>query len=182
MAPWASFAPTWRLEYRGTLTRDELAQALAWTVARYPWCAARVEGGAWVVPDAPSLEPEVLDLRGVAEAERAARERALADRFLDLATQAPLRVTWVRRADDAGVLVFQQQHALADGRAFLAMLGDFVRCLDVAGSARAAATPLPSASSSAAASPRCSPSAASRGSGPSCAGRRTRWPSSSARR
>lgn len=142
-APWASFAPTWRLEYRGPLERAPLEQALAWLVARYPSCAARVvalDGTfetartlAWDVPDAPTPPRlETLDVQGLPPDEARRGEEALADRFLDLEHEAPLVVTWVRRAPDAGVLVFQQHHALADGRAFLGLLGDFVRALDAA--------------------------------------------------
>jgi hypothetical protein len=133
-APWASFAPVWRLEYRGALTEEQLVRSLGWVLARYPWCAARVEKeSAWVLPESidPRSQFSVLDLRGAADPER---EAALADRFLALEREAPFTLTWVRRADDAGVLVFQQHHSLADGRAFLALVSDFVRCLDATAS------------------------------------------------
>ena len=136
-APWASFAPLWRLEYRGALTQEQLLRALGFVLARYPWCAARVQNEAWVLqPQADAgSQLTVLDLRSGLDP---AREAVLADRFLDLEREAPLALTWVRRSDDNGALVFQQHHALADGRAFLALLADFVRCLD------ATASPLPS--------------------------------------
>src|SRR6267142_2517035 len=84
LAPWSSFAPTWRLEYRGTLGEAELVQALQWLLERYPWCAARVASLAWVLPerlDARALLKSV-DARGQSEAERVALEQAEADRFL----------------------------------------------------------------------------------------------------
>ncbi len=137
-APWASFAPVWRLEYRGVVTQQQLVRALGWVLARYPWGAARVAGEAWVLQETIDAEAQfsVVDLRGGPDPQR---EAALADRFLALETQPPLTLTWVRRADDAGVLVFQQHHALADGRAFLGLIADFVRCLDET------ASPLPGA-------------------------------------
>jgi len=135
-APWASFAPVWRLEYRGSLTEEQLLRALGWVLARYPWCAARVAHEAWVLPE--QLEPHrqlsVLDLRAGPDP---SAEAALADRFLALETEPPFHLTWVRRSEDTGALVFQQHHALADGRAFLALIWDFVRCLD------ATSSPLP---------------------------------------
>ncbi len=135
-APWASFAPVWRLEYRGQLTQAQLVRALGWVLARYPWCAARVVDEAWVLSEHvdASSQFSVLDLRGAPDP---AREAALADRFLELSSEAPMNLTWIRRSDDEGVLVFQQHHSLADGRAFLGLVSDFVRCLD------APSSPLP---------------------------------------
>jgi len=131
-APWASFAPVWRLEYRGTLTQPQLVRALGFVLARYPWAAARVQNEAWVLPEAIDAQAQFSAIDADAE-----KETALADRFLELSTEAPLHLTWVRRGDDAGVLVFQQHHSLADGRAFLALVDDFVKCLD------AESSPLP---------------------------------------
>ncbi len=133
-APWASFAPTWRLRCNGPLDEATLARALAWLVARYPWCGARVEGPEWVVRAGPTFQPAVavVDLRGLSPEAQDAREAALASRCLDPACEPPLRLTWVRRADEEATLAFQQHHALADGRAFLGLLGDFVACLAAA--------------------------------------------------
>lgn len=125
-APWASFAPVWRLEYRGTLTESQLVRALGFVLARYPWAAARVIDEAWVLP-------QTIDARAqfsVVDADPG----NLADRFLELSAEPPLHLTWVR----GSALVFQQHHSLADGRAFLALLADFVKCLD------AESSPLPS--------------------------------------
>jgi hypothetical protein len=128
-APWASFAPVWRLEYRGVLSEEQLVRALGWVLARYPWGSARVLDEAWVLAEKidASRQFSVLDLRGAPDLQK---EAALADRFLALETEAPLALTWIRRTDAAGVLVFQQHHSLADGRAFLGLVADFVRCLD----------------------------------------------------
>ncbi len=129
LAPWASFAPVWRLEYRGDVSEEQLLRALEWVLARYPWCSARAVNEAWVLSGDvdPRCQFKVLDLRGTADP---AREAALADRFLALECEPPFNLTWIRRSDDSGVLAFQQHHSLADGRAFLALLWDFVRCLD----------------------------------------------------
>lgn len=148
-APWATFAPTWRLEYRGPLERAALERGLAWALARFPWCAARVvaldgpfaraRDFAWELPDAPAAPPlELLDVAALPPEEARRAEEALASRFIDLEHEAALRCTWVRRGPAAGALVFQQHHALADGRAFLGFLGDLVRALDAA--ARGATT------------------------------------------
>ncbi len=142
-APWASFAPLWRLEYTGPLELEPLRRALGWVLERYPSCAARVvalDGPferarrfAWEVPDGVS-EPvvEVLDVSGLSPEEAARREQALADRFLDLEREPPFLCTWVKRSDTSGVLALQQHHSLADGRAFLGLVGDLMRALDAA--------------------------------------------------
>ncbi|MFT3837587.1 MAG: hypothetical protein QM723_11380 [Myxococcaceae bacterium] len=127
-APWASFAPVWRLEYRGPLTREQLERALAWTLARYPSCHARVvalDGDfekarrfAWEIPD-PLPAPALV----VAE-----NDSGLFDRFIDLQREAPFLCTWVPSAT-GGTIALQQHHSLADGRAFLALISDLVRCL-----------------------------------------------------
>ena len=158
-APWASGAPTWRLLVRGALDEASLRAATAWVLARYPLCASRVvsDGGslergrcfAWALDDAPDVDAAfgVEDLREVGAPARAAVEQRLADRFLDLAAGYPLRVTWVRLPPDGAVersaLYVQQHHALADGRAFLELLRDFVAALDGARRGVPATRPAP---------------------------------------
>lgn len=134
-APWASFAPVWRLEYRGTASEEQVVRALGFVLARYRWGAARVRAEeAWVVPDQVNARAQFTRL----DAPTPAQEAALADRFLALDREAPLHLTWVRRSDADGAFVFQQHHALADGRAFMALVTDFLKCLD------AETSPLPS--------------------------------------
>ena len=65
-APWATFAPTWRLEYRGALDEAQLSLALSRVVARYPWCAARMKDLHWVEGAPPVVQ--WLDLRGAPDA------------------------------------------------------------------------------------------------------------------
>lgn len=133
-APWASFAPVWRLEYQGEVSEEQLVRALGFVLERYRWAAARVvREAAWVLPETIDARRQFFRL----DAPTPDAEAALADRFLALDQQAPLTLTWVRRTDSEGALVFQQHHSLADGRAFLALVTDFLKCLD------APASPLP---------------------------------------
>jgi hypothetical protein len=152
-APWASFAPTWRLTVRGQLSEGVLSQAVGRLVARYPVLASKavpVDGTlesarrlAWELDEAPDFSRlfEVLDLRTATPEARATTEQLLVDRFIDLGHDYPFRLTWVRRSDDEGALFLQQQHALADGRAFLELIRELVQLLDAA--ARGAAMPPP---------------------------------------
>lgn len=141
-APWASNAPTWRLEVQGALEAGAVRTAVAWLLLRYPLLRSRVvaldgslETGrrfAWASDDAPEVDQAfaVADLRGLGDEARAAVEQALVDRFLDLGAGYPFRVTLVQRGEGRCALFVQQHHALADGRAFLGLLGDLVKFID----------------------------------------------------
>jgi hypothetical protein len=127
-APWASFAPVWRLEYRGPLTREQLERALSWTLARYPSCHARVvalDGDferarrfAWDIPE--TLPAPAVHVAG--------NDQGLVDRFLDLRREPPFLCTWIP-TEGGGTIALQQHHSLADGRAFLALISDLIHCL-----------------------------------------------------
>ncbi|MHB8874100.1 MAG: WS/DGAT/MGAT family O-acyltransferase [Myxococcaceae bacterium] len=152
-APWASFAPTWRLSVKGALSDAVLRQATSWLAARYPVIAARavpLDGTletarrlAWELDERPDLDRllKVVDLRAATLEQRAASEQLLADNFIDLERDYPFLLTWVRRGEGEGALFLQQQHALADGRAFLGLCRDLVGFLDAA--ARGASEPPP---------------------------------------
>lgn len=114
-APWSSFAPTWKLDLTGSIDRAAIQRALSWTAARYPSMSARIENGAWLLSD---LQPLRLG--------DATDEQAVTDEFIDV-SRGVLDVRLV-----GSTLLFHQHHALADGRAFLEMLGDFFRALDAA--------------------------------------------------
>ncbi len=143
-APWASFAPTWRLSVKGQLPEPALRRAAGWLAERYPVVASRAVGLdgtvdsarrlAWELDERPDVGRlvKVLDLRQVPAEARAAAEQGLLDRFIDLGADYPLSLTWVRHADAEGTLFVQQHHALADGRAFLALCRDLVALLDAA--------------------------------------------------
>lgn len=117
-APWSSFAPTWKLDLSGDVALEALQQALDWTLARTPWPSASVVDGHWVVPEAPRLLITPAD-----------DEQAVLDGFLDLATGPALEVRLLRGGEGTSTLLFHQHHALADGRAFLELLGDFFAAL-----------------------------------------------------
>lgn len=143
-APWASNAPTWRLEVQGALEADAVRTAASWLLSRYPLLRARVvpldgslETGrrfAWAIDDEPEVDRAFgfADLRGLGDEARAAAEQVLVDRFLDLGAGYPFRLTLVRRGEGRCALFVQQHHALADGRSFLTLLGDLVRFIDCA--------------------------------------------------
>ncbi|MDP3237709.1 MAG: hypothetical protein Q8N26_33280 [Myxococcales bacterium] len=132
-APWSSFAPTWKLDLSGDLDVTRLQRALDWTVARTPWAAASIIDGEWVVPDAPRLMLE-----------QSSAEQPIVDRFIDVRRQPVLEVVFVPTGERAGTLLFHQHHALADGRAFLELLGDFFTAL-AAVEQGATTSPLPDA-------------------------------------
>lgn len=147
-APWASNAPTWRLYLRGSITEPALRTAVGQLLARYPALASRVVSlagpmerarhFAWSLDDAPDVARAlaVADLRAASAAERAQAEQSFADRYLDLETDYPFLVTWVRLPDEGGqehsALFLQQHHGIADGRAFLDVCRDLVVLLDCA--------------------------------------------------
>ncbi|MBL8922618.1 MAG: hypothetical protein JNJ54_27460 [Myxococcaceae bacterium] len=112
--PWSSFAPTWKLDLSVRPEADVLQRAVDWAVRRTPWVSARVVGDTWVLPDAPQL---VFS--------SAADEQEVLDRFLDV-SQAPVELVLVPRDAGGVTLLFHQHHAVADGRAFLEFLGDFM--------------------------------------------------------
>lgn len=113
-APWSSFAPTWKLDLAGIIDLPLMQRALDAAVARTPWCAASIVNGSWVVPDHPRLIISTTT-----------DERAVLDRFIDVATEPVMEVLLLRHAETRATLLFHQHHVLADGRAFLQFLGDF---------------------------------------------------------
>lgn len=144
-APSSCFAPTWRLYLRGALTEQVLRRALDWLVRRYPYLDARVVGAGgepldrarrlhWRLPGGAdgSALLTTLDLRGRSEDERELAEQRVVDRFLDLEREPPMAVTWLATGQDASAVFLKQHHALADGRAFFALVSDLVAYLDLA--------------------------------------------------
>jgi len=143
-----SATPTWDLEVRGALQPEHVRAALADLVLRYPSLATRVQALDGAPPYArryryghdPGFAVDAIfahhDLRGQDAAAYAALLREHQNRYLDLYTEAPLTLTLVRTADEACHLLFRQHHAIADGRAFIALLGDFTRYLEAARAGR----------------------------------------------
>ncbi len=142
-----SATPTWHLVVRGALDPAHVCAALDDLLVRYPSLATRVRALDGAPPFArrfayvhdPAITAAavfaVVELRGTA----ATLDAVLAehhDRYLDPYTEPPLTLTLVITADDTCHLLFRQHHAIADGRAFIALLGDFARYLDAARAGR----------------------------------------------
>ncbi len=134
-----SNAPTWELEVAGRIDPGACAAALLALVRRYPTCASTVSPAAeprhYVVDPAPTAERLFAfhDLRAAGPAAFEKLRAEIRARFLDLAVEYPLHVTLARVADERCFLFFKQHHAVADGRAFIGMLGDFAQFLEHAG-------------------------------------------------
>jgi hypothetical protein len=133
--------PTWELEVQGAMNPVHLRQALGWLLRRY-WPARST-----VVPVGGDLlrctrldfkvaqdfdVDEFLDVIETDEPGLLEVQERVRDRHLDWTCQWPLHVTLVRLGDDRSHLLIQQQHGLADGRAFMEMLGDLKTYLDIA--------------------------------------------------
>lgn len=136
-----SNTPTWQLVVRGELDPGDVRVALEDLVRRYPYCKNKArsldatpgyaKSFAYVYDPDFALDDmfEVLDVRGEGPDALDAVIREVHDHALDLFEQFPLRVTLVHCAADEHRLLFEQQHALADGRAFIGLLEDFGRFL-----------------------------------------------------
>ncbi len=146
-----SATPTWHLVVRGALDAAHVRAAVGDLLVRYPSLGARVraldgvppyarrfayvqDGGVGVddvfahveLGDRPEAWPAIL--------------REHQDRYLDPYRDPPMTVTLVTTGGDRCHLLFRQHHAIADGRAFIALLGDFARYVDAA---RAGQRPAP---------------------------------------
>jgi NRPS condensation-like uncharacterized protein len=136
-----SSAPVWQLAIEGDFDVDlglRTVQALA---RRYPILVSRavsLEPGL-----SPSLacrlayevdpEPDwgaLFQVAEVPEGDEAAFARLQQeafDRFIDMEQEYPSRFLWVRRGGNRGVLMVQQHHGIADGRAFFDVFVDLAR-------------------------------------------------------
>lgn len=131
-----SNAPTWELEVAGQIDPGACLAALQALVRRYPTCASTLapadEPKHYAVHPEPA--PEQLfaycDLRAQGPAAFEKLRGEIRARFIDLAAEFPLHVTLARVADERCFLLFKQHHAVADGRAFIGMLGDFALFLE----------------------------------------------------
>jgi hypothetical protein len=130
-----SNAPTWELQVAGEIDPVACRSALTALVRRYPTCASTVAPAAepthYRVHTAPDVDRlfHFADLRRDPDALEKLRAEIRA-RFIDLGVEFPLHVTLARVSDERAFLFFKQHHALADGRAFIGMLGDFALFLE----------------------------------------------------
>ncbi len=144
--------PTWNLVVRGVLDPEHVKIALGDLAVRYPPLTTKVQSLDGVPPGArdyryaqdPSFRIEsIFDyvrVRDVAEAEAIVRERR--SRHLDPFSEFLVSLTLVIIGDESCYLVFRQHHAIADGRAFFALLRDFGTFVN---DARAGRRPTPDA-------------------------------------
>jgi NRPS condensation-like uncharacterized protein len=142
-----SGTPTWQLVIRGTLSPEHVRSAFTDLATRYPIMTMRVQAldgiPPWTTRYRYAQDPRfaidgvfrVLDLRKdpsrLAEVAREERSRPL-----DLFDAFPITLTMTITADDACHLFFRQHHAIADGRAFMALLADFRDYLEAARAGR----------------------------------------------
>lgn len=145
-----SGTPTWQLVVRGALDPAHVGTALGHVVTRYPSLATKVQSLDAVPLLAtkfryahdPSFHMDeifgLVDCRGDREA-LAALGKELRNRHLDLFTSAPLTLTMAITSDESCHLFFRQHHAIADGRAFIALLLDFAAFLEAARAGRSVA-------------------------------------------
>ncbi|MFH1529942.1 MAG: hypothetical protein ABIK09_04300 [Pseudomonadota bacterium] len=140
-----SSAPVWQLHVDGDLDEDITGRALTALTRRYPILVSRavpVKDGrsldasrriAYEVDPAPRLDDlfRVVDLTGD-DARFPAVQQEVFDHHIDMSKEYPARITWVRRSSSRGVLMFQQHHGIADGRAFWRCLEDFCGFYDQA--------------------------------------------------
>ncbi len=149
-----SATPTWHLVVRGTLDPSQVRIALADLLVRYPSLATRVRALDGVPPYAthfryvhdPAISADTLfayrDLRHQPPGALEALLREHRDRYLDPYTDPPASVTLAVTTDASCHLLVRQHHAIADGRAFIALLADLAAYLDAA---RAGRRPSPAA-------------------------------------
>lgn len=140
-----SSAPVWQLHVDGDMDEDVLRRALAALVRRYPVLVSRAvpvrEGRsldasrriAYEVDASPRMDAllRVVDLTGDDARFPGVQQEAF-DNYIDMTTDYPARLTWVRRGGTRSVLMFQQHHGIADGRAFWRCLEDLCTFYDQA--------------------------------------------------
>ena len=131
-----SGTPTWQLVVTGVPDPAAVRAALGDLLVRYPSLATRAQSldalpeyarrfrYAGVPTDVDSMF-ELVDLRGRAPGELEALIHDVWDRHLDQFRDPPVSLTMAIVDDGHCRLLFRQHHGIADGRAFIGLLGDF---------------------------------------------------------
>jgi hypothetical protein len=131
-----SGTPTWQLVLRGVPDPLAVRATLGDLLLRYPSLTTRVQSldalpayatrfrYAAAPTDARDLF-ELVDTRERPDIDVAATVRAAWNRHLDQFREAPISLTMVVTSADDCRLLFRQHHGIADGRAFIELLGDF---------------------------------------------------------
>jgi hypothetical protein len=136
-----SGTPTWQLVVSGVPDPAAVRAALGDLLLRYPVLTTRVQSldavpeyarrfryAAVAPPDLASMF-ELVDLRGRPPGELEALVQDACDRHLDQFREAPISLTMAITDEDTCRLLFRQHHGIADGRAFIGLLGDFATFL-----------------------------------------------------
>ncbi len=138
----SSNAPTWELIVSGQVHPQHCAHALTLLASRHPTCVSLVRPDPATQPKGHSAYYEVqspaaieklfeyVDLRQSPEDALSKLRIEIRNRFMDLYADFPLHVTLAQTGERSARLFFKQHHALADGRAFIAMLQDFALFLE----------------------------------------------------
>ncbi|HEX5062211.1 MAG TPA: hypothetical protein VFV99_22730, partial [Kofleriaceae bacterium] len=132
-----SGTPTWQLVVTGVPDPAAVRAALGDLLVRYPALATRVQSldaipeyarrfrYAAAPTDVDSIF-ELIDLRGRPSSELEAVIHRVWNRHLDQFRDAPISLTMAITDDEHCRLLFRQHHGIADGRAFIGLLNDFV--------------------------------------------------------
>jgi hypothetical protein len=131
-----SGTPTWQLVVTGVPDPAAVRAALGDLLVRYPALATRVQS-LDAIPEyakrfryaaAPTTAEsmfELVDLRGRPAGDLEALIHDVWDRHLDQFRDPPMTVTMAITDDNHCRLLVRQHHGIADGRAFIGLLGDF---------------------------------------------------------
>ena len=131
-----SGTPTWQLVVSGIPDPAAVRAALGDLLVRYPTLATRVQSldalpeyaKRFRYASAPTTVDsmfELVDLRGRPAGDLDALIQQVWDRHLDQFCDPPVSLTMAITDDDHCRLLFRQHHGIADGRAFIGLLGDF---------------------------------------------------------
>jgi len=131
-----SGTPTWQLVVTGVPDPAAVRAALGDLLARYPTLGTRVQSLDAIpeyarrfryaaVPTTIDSMFELVDLRGRPASDLDALIQDVWDRHLDQFRDPPLSLTMAITDDGHCRLLFRQHHGIADGRAFIGLLGDF---------------------------------------------------------
>ena len=138
-----SSAPVWQLHVEGEFDEEVGALAIQALARRFPVVVSKAvslhRGGSVQQARKLAYQPEsppdmgrlfnIVDLTD-SPADFPAVQQRIFDNFMDLEQDYPVRITWVRRSASSGVLMMQQHHGIADGRAFFGLIGTLCRYYD----------------------------------------------------
>lgn len=136
-----SVAPIWRLTYSGEISETAFRQAIKNLVLRYPSLKTKTRAldalpshaTHFAYLEDPDWSEEkmfnIVDLKDPQNDENTEEKaRAIYDNlrenWIEMLDDPPVHVTLIQK-NNGGCMLWQQQHAIADGRAFIELLNDF---------------------------------------------------------